>query len=280
MLMNAQTPWRCIDEDVPHGSGSVKGVVVHTELTQYPGDSGPYQLRPLALGDIALSKADGSGFSTKLATWYGPAGRNYWTYEGTRVYTDSGKTTYMDVSKSNGVNQSDGFMCVTFSSTDPGHKAFRYNSPSTGWWNYTTSVGEYFYWVFSAEDVPSGSRPTLIFTAGTGNNNATATTFNNPCYWRLSYSTNGTDYATIEDITMYPCPDTSREYAVRLFPGGLVEYVIELPDAIAGQENVTLRLQATSKAAFNSSTGEPTNEATTGTNSYVRFGAITVKYNN
>jgi len=65
-------------------------------------------------------------------------------------------------------------------------------------------------------------------------------------------------------------------------PAGLAEYIIDLPDELLGQQSVTVRIKA-ANAKYLTSSGidKGTLGANTANskNNYMRFEAITIKYN-
>lgn len=282
MLINSQTPWRCIGKDVPHGAGDVSGVIVHSELSQY-GDIGTYQIRPLVREEIALSEDNDSGFSQKLATWYYPQGTTQ--YPGgasiqnllSRPDFSLDDKAYMNNSVKAKWGQTPLLFSSSFGNID--EKAIRASSPATGWWNATKGTGEYVYWGFSTANVSAGKHLTLVFMAALGNTIANADTNFNPLYWDVLYSVDGTDFTKIKQVAIYPAPDRTRTYRADKLPAGRKEVIVELPDCLAGQSNVTIRLQAASNQAIDPQTGEVTATAKAVSGAYMHFGAVIVKYN-
>lgn len=69
MLTNLDVPYRRDGNQVPQGSGSIAGILVHEELERYGGNIGRYSIRHLKRTDIALQESRDNGFSGILAEW-------------------------------------------------------------------------------------------------------------------------------------------------------------------------------------------------------------------
>lgn len=277
MLINSQTPWCRIGKDVQHGSGTINGILVHSELSRWGGDIGRYQIRPIDLTDIEFSDDENSGFSQKIAVWYFPNGASDWTLD-TRISSRKGRVLaktgsgWMDCSLNVKPNQTPSFADLTFNENNA--KAIRYAPSSSGaWYNTSTNTGAYITWNFSTEGISGTDRHlVLTFTAGGG---STASLFSTPIYWNVFYSIDGKNFTELEQVTISPAP--SQNYQWMNLPGTLQELVIDLPDALLNQKSVTIRLQAASNESVDYKTGQKTNAQTGAL--YFRFGAITVKYN-
>lgn len=274
MLINAQTSWRRAGHRVPLGSGVASGILVHSTLARYGGDLGRYQLRPLYEEDLAIDGTE--GFSAKLVEWEWIT-KTMTAEEGSdrRLPANIGTgimTTSAELSGAK-LGRTTAFIGETFATPHPS-TAGRYNGK---WWNFTSNEGESVSWNFSTSEVTGSNRHlTLVFTAALGNQSAT--TMCAPLYWDVEYSTDGTNFTKLkEDVQINPAPVFTHELMNQ--PAGLAEYVYELPDALCGQPNVTVRLKAASKVCTTSTgltngTVKPSDAAV-----YFRFEAITIKYN-
>lgn len=274
MLINDDCPWKSNNNtaesmsDVPHGSGNVSGVLVHSttgEITCYP-DLGRYQIRPMDIEDIALSKEADSGFSRNLVVWYWPGGRESWGGSQAEIPASFGEGH----AAGNGIQQTDSFMGLI--DTD-GAKAFRF---SNRWWNTSAGGpdGANVTFTFSTKDV-SGSNPVIAFASSTGNM-ATTTAAQAPVNWNMFYSLDGGDNVKFATVQIYALPASGTK--LLNVAGSLTEVFVPLPEAIFGHDSVVITFEAADSQTIDWSTGEYT--ATAGqTNQYFRFGSFAVKYN-
>lgn len=276
MLVNSQTSWRRPGHRVPQGSGTASGILVHSSLLRYApdGNIGRYQLRPLCEEDLAISNSE--GFSTKLVEWEWSAPVK--TEEGSksRIVPTLGSGV-MDTSaqlvSGNETGRTANWIGLSFSSY-ASSTAGRYNGK---WWNFDKNEGESVSWSFSTSGVTGPDRHlTLVFTAVIGNQ--TATTMHGPNYWNLEYSTDGVIFTPLkENFLIYPAPLFA--YSGMNMPAGIPEYVFELPDALCGQPNVTIRIKAASKVCSSSAALASSEVKKTDGAVYFRFDAVTIKYN-
>lgn len=284
MLINSQTPWRRPGARIPQGSGTVKGIVVYSPLKRQNSNNeqGTYQFRVMSKDDIKLDAT--KSFSTRIVEWQ-------WTGGASTIVKISGSDDKIGANYGEGIMDTDapyvktsnnrartalttGFMGYTFAVGSPS-QAFRYTGQ---WWNFTTGKGASISWTFSTKGL-TGKNLTMTFTCGTG---LQAQPCPVPEKWNIEYSTDGgaTFKSIKKNLVVYPSPIFA--YTLGDTPAWNGEYVIDLPDELLGQENVTVRMQAASKkyltsAGFNKGTLTATTANSTDT--YVRFDAITFKYN-
>lgn len=286
MLINAYTPWRCDGKNVPKGSGTVKAIVVHSPLKRQSANNemGTYQLRVMGRDDMVLNESQ--GFSTVLAEWEWftantitkasgsetritpRTGNGYMDTDGTKVTLSSG--TPAAVTAVTG-----GFFNKTFDVKSNTSTAFRYN---LNWWDFTAKKGYSVFWNFSTAGI-SGSHLSMMMTCASGYQNITDVV---PTYWNISYSTDGVNFTSLKkNWVIYPCPVYAYELG-DCAPGN-AEVILELPDALFGQESVTIKMTAASaKNTTKDGIGKGTLKATnivSGNQPYLRFDAITIKYN-
>ena len=81
MLLNMNASWRWDAalkrrKQVPQGSGSVTGVIVHQAMERWGGNVGRYSIRPMAESDIVMGATSSNGFK-ELVEW--SFTRNTWT---------------------------------------------------------------------------------------------------------------------------------------------------------------------------------------------------------
>lgn len=284
MIINARVPWRREGKAVPKGSGTVKGIIVHSPLKRYNanGDMGRYQFRVMERADInlaattqtqtiaqwgdfiagssAIKKVEGS--STKVLPSIGSG------YMDTDV---PGATTATTTSFIGNVfpQLSSG---QTVNNSASGYWAFRYDGK---WWDFDNNTGRYISWTFSTAG-HSGSHFVMAFDCGTGNQGAPVLV---PIHWDLEYSTDGTNFTKLASkFVLYPAPVFA--YDKMDAPAGNAEYVFDLPDSLLGQESVTIRLKAADKK-YNTTAGLASGTLTASNikDQYIRFDAITFKYN-
>ncbi len=268
MIIAGQAPWRRSGSRVPQGSGTVGGIVVSSTLGHYPGgDYGKYQLRPLGLSDFNIKETE--GFSRKLFDFYWTE-ENYWIKGGSNNESKAkeGDCTMYASNSSDGGGRTTSFSGSNFASQS-GSWAGRYK----GSWK----KDEYITLSFSTKGIAGKSNLSLIFTAATGDQNNT--TMYAPLYWDLEYSTDGTTFTSLkEDIVIYPAPVFA--YECMDLPAGITEYIFRLPDSLAGQDNVIIRLKAAGNVCYDKTKGfgQGTTPDSPGA-CYLRFEEITVKYN-
>ena len=117
---------------------------------------------------------------------------------------------------------------------------------------------------------------TLSFGALIGNYKEEAES-QGPVHWNVEYSLDGTNYILIEKVMIRPM---GAENSTLLFlPASLDDQCVELPDAIAGQDNVTIRFIAADDATVDFSKKDYSAKVVDGCNSRLVIGPIAVKYN-
>lgn len=280
MIVNSQTPWRREGKRVPQGSGSVKGIVVHSLLSDYNGNGemGKYQFRVMDRADIQLAATE--SFTSKIAEWE-------WTGGSTSILKVAGSESKISANHGTGVMDTDspltdtktalttGFTGYTFASASPA-QAFRYCG---AWWNVSKKTGYNISWTFSTAGITGANRHLcMVFTAGGGKQAQPSPV---PVYWNVEYSTDGSTFKTLKSkLLIYPSPIFA--YTGMNVPAGLAEYIIDLPDELLGQQSVTVRIKAANGKYL---TDKGINKGTIGAstanskNNYMRFEAITIKYN-
>ena len=74
MLVNMLCPWRRTGKSLPKGTGTLSGVIVHTNMPRYGGDMGRYSIRPVDETDIALG---GKSLWKTYVGWVKPEGSSH-----------------------------------------------------------------------------------------------------------------------------------------------------------------------------------------------------------
>ncbi|MGN0191651.1 MAG: DUF5689 domain-containing protein, partial [Candidatus Cryptobacteroides sp.] len=284
MLVNTDTPWHYIGKIVPRGSGSVTGIIVADTRDEIPfyRNLGTYQIRPRSLSDIDIAESAGDGFTNTVAEWYFPNGSSEYTIaEGTAGKLNAGTGNgYVQTSSDIAPVQFNAFYQTSAESDiSGGYRGFRFATSNTGpgWWAEDEASRQSISIGFSAKEITSGSHPVLIFTAATGEMKTT-NTGQVPLHWNVYCKVGSGDSQLIDKIEIRPTPPSAKYQTMKL-AGGLGEYCIDLPDSIAGQEEITVTLIAASSEAIDWETGEFTATAATGVAQRFGFGSIAIKYN-
>ena len=266
LLLNAQVGWRRAGR-VPQGSGTISGIVVHSELPRWGGNIGTYQLRPLSLEDFLMTPNENEGFSAKLVSWEGF--NSAMSTSGTKVYAKSGTGTMTTSCETAGVGRTTSFFGTSF--TEPsGTWAPRYS----GQWPKDSWIA----WTFSTEGITGSNRHlSLIFSCGLGNMTEDQLAAC-PIYWNIEYSTDGgNNFTTLKTkVKFFHAPVYAYKYANQ--PAQNPEYVFELPDACLGKPSVVVRMKVHSNVCMNKNGSEATLD-TGQSGVYIRWDEVCVRYN-
>ncbi|MGN0188218.1 MAG: hypothetical protein ACI395_01755, partial [Candidatus Cryptobacteroides sp.] len=262
----------------------VIGIIVADTQEDVPfyRNMGTYQIRPRSLSDISIAESEAEGFTTTVAEWYFPNGTSEYTIaEGTSGKLMAGiGEGYVQTSSDIAPAQFNTFYQTTSESDiSGGYRGFRFltSKSGPGWWAADEASRQSITIGFSAKNVTALSHPVLIFTSATGEMKTT-NTGQVPLNWNVYCQVGSGEKQLIDKIEIRPLPP-SNNYTTLKLAGGLGEYCIDLPDSIAGQEDVTITLVAASSEAIDWTTGEFTATAATGVAQRFLFGSIAVKYN-
>lgn len=303
MLINAMVPWR--RKDVPTGSGTVSGVLVHSKLTQYAkgGDIGRYQIRPLVLADVNFTNAP---LSTNLVVWnYAGKGPSNSTIPKSPTndllpYSGDGQTDNAAYIGSNTMTTATWrAYTVGFSHTETRTTGLTVGGGATSsaanagygntitnangriygpWWKVTGGVGTPgdIFIAFSAKDV---TKPLwLTFAIGGGNQNANS--YQIPVNWDLQYSVDDGEYVKFSQFIVRPIATTTQPAMQPWTPAGTIEYAIDLPAAILGKEKVVIKLIPADNKCVSAAGEEAGTLTATAADLFVRFDYVAIKYNN
>lgn len=264
MIVNTDAEWYLTDAGVPKGSGPVSGVIVNTTSEYYGSDIlGKYQIRPMKLSDIEIKD---NGFSEILVAWdYSTGFSRVSSLEAT---TGTGTFTASSMAQANTFLQ--------FRHTSPYPKGYPKgaNIDKSVWWK-DGAAKDAVTFQFSTKDA-AGKKMTLSFGALIGNYKEEAAS-QGPVHWNVEYSLDGTNFILIEKVMIRPM---GAEKSTLLFlPASLDDQCVELPDAIAGQDNVTIRFIAADDATVDFSKKDYSAKVVDGCNSRLVIGPIAVKYN-
>lgn len=141
------------------------------------------------------------------------------------------------------------------------------------WWK-SGAANASVQWSFSTASV-SGKKLAFIFSSAMGQMKENATG-QAPVNWNLEYSTDGTNFKTVQKVLIRPLP--AKASNMKSLPAALDEYCIDLPAEVAGKDNVIIRLIPADGTTINFKTGEYTEQVTYAKAQYMRFGAVAVKY--
>ena len=264
MIVNTDTEWYLTDAGVPKGSGPVSGVIVNTTSEYYGSDIlGKYQIRPMKLSDIEIKD---NGFSEILVAWdYSTGFSRVSSLEAT---TGTGTFAASSMAQANTFLQ--------FGNTSPYPKGYPKgaNIDKSVWWK-DGAAKDAATFQFSTKDA-AGKKMTLSFGALIGNYKEEAAS-QGPIHWNVEYSLDGTNFILIEKVMIRPM---GAEKSTLLFlPASLDDQCVELPDAIAGQDNVTIRFIAADDATVDFSKKDYSAKVVDGCNSRLVIGPIAIKYN-
>ena len=264
MLVNSDVEWLRTQNGVPQGSGDISGVIVNTENGYFQNAEllGRYQIRPMGLDDIALGD---TGFSEKVVEWYWPAGKGTeGSNDGAATWNASfgeGKFT----STSGKINQSSALL-ETSENND--HKAIRWQKALL-WDAANNAPGAEIKMSFSTKSV-AGKKLVLIFSAAVGPQDEKQY----PVNWNISYRIGDNVSTPLQKVLIRPLPKSSSTGMKA--PLALDEFYIELPDALIGQDSVSISFQAADGVAFDFTKGDYSAKVTAKEQDF-RFGAVVVK---
>lgn len=281
LITNIKASWA--RKTLPTGSGSVKGIIVHSKLLRYgygSGEIGRYSLRVLEESAVSMNEAlkfknlvewNWIGETTQTAT---PIVKNEDGSVAAKIGSGSLSCTV------NGVAPSLGAHPIYHS--DPNSKdipngALTYN---TNWWNTVTNTGEAVVCKFSTSGI-SGKNLTLNFSQGGGS--GSNTTQHVPVYWQIEYSTDGTNYTVLPNSTYAVRPLVPWTNTPLFSCAGLITHSFVLPNSLFGQSDVYLKLKVKDNICGqdNSIDGAETGRITATENTgavSVRLGVVSVKY--
>ena len=246
MLVNTNAEWSHTGESVPHGSGTVSGVIVHSTPSEIPffESLGTYQIRPMQLDDIRISKDADSGFSKNIVVWNYPSGKEEWgpaLTEGSAIAASYG-TGVLANSANQAINQSNSYLDFGRSNNV---KAIRYD---VQWWGADNRPANTLTVTFSTKDV-SGSNPVLVMSAMTGQMGQTNEKCQAPLNWNLYYSIGTEDRVLFNTVKVYPIPGS--KFDGMMMNGGCTEIFSPIPEAIMGQEQVIITLEPADNWSIN-----------------------------
>ncbi len=272
MLTNLDVPYRRDGKQVPQGSGSIAGILVHEEYDRYGGNIGRYAIRHLKREDIALNDDRNNGFSKVLAEWsrfkneYAntpTATQHPLTPDiGTGRMTQSSKT-WLDYTANGITGTTDYNGLIQEPATNKG-AVTNGGWGCKGWWNTTTNAGE--YWEM---EVSSAGIVTPISLQIEGN-----TDIGGPRNFVVEWSVNNSTWTNAGNFTFEDVANWSNTLLTQV--AGFKVLNFQLPQAASGQDHLYIRLRVANKNVGT------TNAATGGTltaTTSCRLVHVSLKYN-
>ena len=241
LMTNVGCGFRRDGTDLPAGSGSISGVIVHEKFSRFEeeGNIGRYQIRPLERNDIALSENSGDGFSQMIAEWSLPRITNNVVFPvfgaGTISHT-SGKTVYASSDYS-----LPGPITGKVEDDNKG-SVLEGGFSNANWWDKTNDCGEGWVIGFSTRSIAAG-RLSMQFTTV---NLAVGA----PRYWVAEWSDHGQKSGVWNVVREYTVPDIAQWSNTLLtqLPGHK-NVNIDLPSEMLGRDAVYVRLRAARNSA-------------------------------
>lgn len=264
MLVNTDVKWYLTTSGVPKGSGPVSGVVVSTASPYYGEDIlGKLQIRPMELSDIEIKD---EGFSSILVDWDYKAGFSK-TNE-LAATTGTGKMT------ATGMVQTSSQMQFGDVSGFPKGDPKGINVSGNVWWK-DGAAKDAVTFTFSTKEA-AGRKMCLSFGAFIGDNQEAASS-QGPVWWNVEYSLDGTNFTTIEKVMIRPFG--AKASKLMFVPASVDDQCVVLPDAVAGQDNVTIRFIAADDTTVDFAAKNYSAKVVDGCKARLVFGAVAVKYN-
>lgn len=281
LLVNASAPWAVTT--LSPNSGTISGILTHSELLRYGGgngDIGTYQLRPVDEHDVKL---DDAPVATTLVEWNWMKGGTNTCAAGTVVKDPSGKVlpfvgTGTLSCTAAGATPTAGWNPVCHS--DPDSKTAYNNGcqyANVKWWDAANNRGEGYVLQFSTSGLSAQS---VLLNFSINGGSGSDASIQVPVYWAVEYSFDGSNYAAVPggDFVVRPLVQWNTD---RPFESpGLTPYSFRLPASILGHGSVYIKLVPTSDVcATGSPTGAENGHVTASmAGTTVRVGNISVKY--
>lgn len=291
MILNSQIGWRRDGTGIPAGNGRISGILVPPSITRYGGATlGKYAIRPLKKEDIAIGAE--SKWNT-LASWTWNDGA-----EAVDFNAETGKGTLtvdVEANVSRGFDLDNPVVKGLDEADGCGMKpngALVLNTQSKNWWDWENNCGKGITVATSTAGI-SGTSLYFYFSFAAGNL-STPNSYGFPAWWEVLYSTDGVNFTPVgEQARMLALPWGSypRGWAesVNDIPYvlsheaafGFTEHMVSLPETLFGQEKLFIRVRPAGKTLSSLSyenSANMANRPNLATDSWVRFGALTVRY--
>ncbi|ATL46968.1 hypothetical protein COR50_07095 [Chitinophaga caeni] len=272
MLTNLGVPYRRDGNQVPQGSGSIAGILVHETMDRYGGDIGRYAIRHLSREGIDLKEDRSQGFSNVLVEW------SRFKKEFAAAPTASENPLTPDIGQ--GKLYKTGNIDMDFTGTGI-YGTTDYNGlipeattvkgsiangawGSKNWWSTANNSGE--AWMI---EVSSSGISTPISLQIEGNSD-----IGGPRNFIAEWSDGSGNWNSIGTYTLQDVTNWSNTLLTQV-PGHKV-LNFNLPVAASGLEKLVIRLRVLNKIC--GSTTNP-NGGTLGANGVTRLAHVSLKYN-
>ncbi|TKC06063.1 DUF5689 domain-containing protein [Pedobacter frigoris] len=277
MMLNSAVPYRRNGVQVPQGSGTISGVLVHETNARYGGNIGKYGIRPMAQSDIELKADRSQGFSNVLVEWDrfraelqtgATAASNPLTPSigtGKLSHTDFADLNYTTAS---GIYATTDYNGLIPESTTVKGAIINGGIATRGLWNTTKNRGGGVVIQVSTANItkPLSLQIDGVMAAGA------------PREWTIEWSNQGNmdagTWQAVADFTLQDIVNFTSTLLTQV-PGFKVINV-NLPTATLGLSNLYIRIKAK-----NRNVGSATSDVggTFSTAAPIHFGHISLKYN-
>lgn len=274
MGVNTLCDWRRDGNGVPHGIGTVTGVLVDEQMRRYGSNTGRYMIRPLDRAGIQIDPKKKSSVWTTLTGWildgtngkvldYENAGPVEQPQVGDRLMSDTGARSYMWTdSGARTYTTSDWNNLTSARQGALWHGAIMFDCMAYDWYDWDNMGNitgtKSIFLEFSTQKVKPGQKLQLCFEMAAGDVNM-ANSWGFPARWMVQYSVDGVNFQTLpeactgdDSFSLRPVPcwckkvDTGKynknfntQYDFCLGSQG---HVFNIPDDAVGQEKVLIRL--------------------------------------
>lgn len=249
---------------LPKGAGTIKGIIVHEELSHYGGDMGRYSIRQLAREDVALATEREEGFSTVLAEWSKfemPTEGNKYLLSETGVGTLSHSKCVFNKTVATGkIGPGPDYDGFEFKGIVDGG-AFACDS----WW----SDGKGAWWLI---EVPTKNVTNPLSLQILAHSDATAnSSASGPRNFAVEWSSDGTNW---KEVGRYKLQEiVVWGYVKENQVPGYHTYNFNLPNEVLGLDKLSIRLRVTDKESCYIGGGEFSNDKVS------RLGHVSLKFN-
>lgn len=276
-LFNVDVPYRRDGKQVPQGSGSFAGIIVHEQIERYGTQIGTYAIRPQGESDIQLQESREQGFSKVLVEW----SRFKVEFETNPTAAENPLTP--DVGQ--GKLWRSGLDPMNYTATAGIYKTTDYNGllqePTTvkgvvsnggwgarGWWNNDKNRGE--AWIIACNSQGISKQLSMQVE---GNVDVGAPR-NFIAEWNTTDDMEDANWKPVAEFTLQDVTQWSNTLISQVPGNKVVNF--NLPMEASNQSKLYVRLKAKNKVA--GTLTNPTAGTVTAT-ANVRLGHVSIKYN-
>lgn len=275
MLTNIDVPYRRDGNQVPQGSGTIAGILVHEDLPRYGGNIGKFAIRHVTRDDIVLQNDRNAGFSNVLVEWSrfktenvnaATAAKNPLTPDiGTGILTQSQKGA-LDFTSSGIFAGGDYNGLLIESTTVKGVIANGAWGANT-WWNDAKNIGASWNIQTSTTGI---TKPISLQIEGASN-------IGGPTNFITEWSTTGSDvgpWNLVAEYTMQDITDFTNTLLTQVPGHKVVNF--QFPLAASGLPNLYIRLRVKNKTVGTATSPTAGTLTAAGVS---RLGHVSIKYN-